>query len=78
MAETEVLVRCTVELWVKVPEDWDDDMIHFDLVENHCPGTGTVGGAFDREIRECDDKGICWGCKAKGKNEILEIHHGGR
>lgn len=73
---TTVRVRCTFEIDVPVPDDWDDEMIHFDIEENHCPGTGLVGGALEDAIEDGDKRGLCWACARSGKNEILEIRRG--
>lgn len=69
---TTVRVRCTFELDVKVPSDWDDDQIRFDIEENHCPGTGIVGAALDALIADADRTKTCWACP-RGKNEIVMV-----
>jgi hypothetical protein len=63
-----IIVRCTLEIPVEVPDDEDYDMF-FDIEENHCPGTGLVGAALKRHIEDCEEKNVCWGCP--GSNEIL-------
>lgn len=73
-----VLVKCSYEIEVEVPEEWDDHQIDFDIEENHCPGTGIVGAAFDEHYQKCLDyekehngAGYCWACCLKGKNEVI-------
>jgi hypothetical protein len=65
-----VRVRCTFEINVEVPDDWDDEQILFDIEENHCPGTGRVGAAVDALIAKKD---VCWACALDGTNEVLGI-----
>lgn len=64
-------VRCTIEVDVKVPNDRDPE---FDIEENHCPGTGVVGSAIEREMTYHEVEGTCWGCAAQGKNEIIAVN----
>jgi hypothetical protein len=68
-----VRVRCTFEVVVEVPDEWDAEMIHFDIEDNHCPGTGRVGAALEDAIEGGDASGMCWACGRNGRNEILEI-----
>jgi len=68
-----IIVRCTFEIPVEVPDESEvpgyDEC--FDIEDNHCPGTGIVGAAFDKIYEETTKEGFCWACKLKGKCEIL-------
>lgn len=69
-----IYVKCSFIVPVEVPEDEEDgyDAI-FDIEENHCPGTGLVGTAFDKAETEARAReGFCWACALKGKNEIVD------
>lgn len=68
MAKVHVL--CSYVLEVEVPDDPEYDA-HFDLVENHCPGTGRVGSALDAVMDRCDESRTCWACTLGGACEIL-------
>lgn len=63
-------VKCTLIVPVEVPDNEEYDEV-FDIEENHCPGTGLVGVAIDKIIKECDKNGFCWGCNLNGKCEII-------
>ena len=65
-----ILVKCILEVPVEVPDDKDYDEI-FDIEENHCPGTGIVGGKIDEIIKKAEKDGYCWACNLNGKNEII-------
>lgn len=65
-----IIVRCTFDLPVEVPESDDYDEI-FDIEENHCPGTGRVGAVIDALIKEHDENHTCWACAVQGKCEII-------
>lgn len=54
-----VLVRCTFDIWVTVPDNpgYDAD---FDLTENHGVGCGLTGAAIDAHIKDCDNRQTCW------------------
>jgi hypothetical protein len=67
-----IKVRCTLELDVEVPDNWDRMMRHFDIEENSCPATRYVGSALDKLIAKHDAQSTCWGCAAKGRNEIVD------
>lgn len=67
-----LLVKCTLIVPVEVPDDPDYN-VHFDIEENHCPGTGFVGAEIDKIMSDADKKSICWACNLQGKNEILEM-----
>lgn len=69
-ATRKVKVRCSFVVEVEVPDDPDYDA-QFDLEENHCPGTGVVGAAFDRAYLKGNAAGTCWACALSGKNEIV-------
>ena len=66
-----IMVRCTFVIPVEVPDDPDYD-VHFDIEENHCPGTGRVGAALDKLIEESDKNSICWACSVQGENKIVQ------
>lgn len=66
-----IYVKCSFVIPVEIPDNPDYDAI-FDIEENHCPGTGRVGVALDRHIKQSDEAGVCWACNLKGKNEIVE------
>lgn len=65
-----IIVRCSFDIPVEIPDDetYDAD---FDIEENHCPGTGLVGAAIDKRMKEQDAKGFCWACGLNSKCEIL-------
>ena len=65
-----IRVRCTFVLDVEVPDHPDYDA-QFDIEENHCPGTGSVGAALEAAIAFGREHGICWACPSGGKNEIV-------
>ena len=65
-----IIVKCTFEIPIEVPEDSDYNEI-FDIEENHCPGTGIVGEAFDKNYEEKTKNHFCWACALKGKCEII-------
>jgi hypothetical protein len=67
-----VRVRCSFEIDVEFEDDTADDLIHFMVEENSCPGTSIVGSALEKLIADSDKSRICWACPT-GKNEILEI-----
>lgn len=65
-----IMVKCTFILPVEVPSNASYNEV-FDIEENHCPGTGFVGGALD-ELMEKHRKGnTCWACAVGGECEIL-------
>lgn len=71
-----VKVRCTFTIEVEVPiwaTEEDEYNPYFDIEENHCPGTGIVGGALTRHIEKHEANSTCWACALQGTNEILEI-----
>ena len=63
-------VKCTLTVPVEVPDN-PDYSVNFDIEENHCPGTGLVGAAIDKIIKEMNEKGFCWACALGGKCEIV-------
>lgn len=66
-------VKCTFVVPIQVGDDYYNDEFteEFDLVENHCPGTGLVGVAIDKLMKECDKNHVCWACSVNGKCEIV-------
>lgn len=71
LSKRKIKVRCTYEIEVEVPDNPSYDA-HWDIEENHCPGTGIVGAAFDAHFKACEAKQVCWACTLKGSNEIVE------
>lgn len=65
-----ILVKCTFEIPIDVPDDPDYNM-YFDIEENHCPGTGRVDSALNEIMEDCMKRSVCWACKLNGKNEII-------
>lgn len=65
-------VRVTFDLEVNQHDDMDEDTFRFMIEENGCPGSGIVGAAIDRLIREADSKGVCWGCNVNGSVKVLD------
>lgn len=65
-----IKVQVTLIVPVEIPDDPDYDM-HFDIEENHCPGTGRVGAAIEKTIEECSENFVCWGHRLQGENKIL-------
>lgn len=63
-------VKCTVVVPVEVPDDPAYNA-QFDLVENHCPGTGLVGAALAALIEKHDAESTCWACSLDGECEIV-------
>ena len=67
-----LLVKAAVFVEVEVPDDAPDGYdAHFDIVENHCPCTGVVGAAIEKEIERATTAGVCWACNLRGTNEIV-------
>lgn len=67
----QVKVRCTYVIEVEVPDDPDYD-VYFDLVENHCPGTGIVGAALEHHMDQCHHASTCWACALDGECELVD------
>ena len=65
-----IMVQCSFTIPVEVPDNDDYDAF-FDIEENHCPGTGIVGGALMEHIKKHDESNTCWACALNGKNEIV-------
>lgn len=69
-------VKCTYIIQVEVSEDEEDGYsASFDIEENHCPGTGLVGRAFEEHYKRHDTgelKAFCWACALQGTNEIVD------
>lgn len=71
-----ILVRCTFEIPVEVSADKEYlDNIEFHIEENHCPGTGDVGVAFDKNYIFHEKNRSCWACALRGKNEIIDYDY---
>ena len=70
-----ILVKCSFIIPIEVDDDYYDDehSMEFDIEENHCPGTGLVGAAFDKIYEESEKNSVCWACKLNGENEIISI-----
>lgn len=66
-----IKVQCSYIIEVEYPDDYNDDDLIFDIEENHCPGTGRVGSAFDKFREEMDKTSNCWACALFGENEII-------
>ena len=66
-----IRVRCTFEVDVDVPDDWDDEQVRWDIEENHCPATGRVGAAIDAKIKASHARSVCWACPS-GSCKIVE------
>lgn len=65
-----ILVECKLLVEVEIPDDPNYDM-HFDIEENHCPGTGIVGAAISEMMRKCEENSVCWACNFQGENKIV-------
>jgi hypothetical protein len=65
-----VKVRCTFVIEVEIPDDPDYN-VEFDLVENHCPGTGIVGAALEKYMKACEERSVCWACGLDGECELV-------
>ncbi len=65
-----VRVKCVWFVDVEVPDDADYDP-EFDLVENHCPGTGRVGVALEAAMADGRARGVCWACNGHGTCELV-------
>lgn len=65
-------VKCTFVIPVEVPDESPDYDVHFDIEDNHCPGTGVVGAAIEKAIEEGRRTHNCWACQLGGTNEIVE------
>lgn len=65
-------VKVTFTVPVEVPDtpEYKEIMV-FDIEENHCPGTGLVGIAIDKLIKEHEANDTCWACAVNGENEII-------
>lgn len=70
-------VQCTLEIEIDWKDEWYDPF--FTIEENGCPGTGSVGAAFDELYEECEKQfreqgsGPCWACNLGGENKIIEV-----
>ncbi len=73
---TVVRVRASVEIDVEFDDEVDNDLIHFMVEENSCPGTGIVGGALRALVHQHDEASTCWACGNNGENKILSIRRG--
>lgn len=68
-----ITVEATVTVSVEVPEDWTKSEIQFDIENNHCPGTGSVGAVIDHFYAEGEAASVCWACDLKGKNKVVDF-----
>lgn len=69
-----VTVQCTFTFDVEMPDDMSDDQIRWQLEQNGCPGSGSVGVAFDEAIEaETNDDAGCWACALGGETKVLNI-----
>ena len=65
-------LKATIEFEVEVPSDDSYDP-QFDLVENHCIGTGIAGAALNALVEKHEKAHTCWGCAIQvGEIEIRE------
>lgn len=71
-------VRVTFEIDVNLPSIMSEEQLKFMVEENSCPGTGFVGAALDKWMDDHSARGVCWGCSANGKNELLPLTDGPR
>lgn len=67
-----VRVRATVEVEVEFEDHPNFDPI-FHVEENGCPGSGAVGSAIERKIRESRQSSVCWACPW-GENKVIAIN----
>lgn len=76
------LARVRIVLDVAVPfgyvsdgaaHEWEDDAIEFDVNENSCPGTHSLGRAIDQTIEWHEANSSCWGCALMKEQDLLEI-----
>ena len=65
-----VAATVVVEVDVEVPEGTDPFFI---VEENGCPGTGAVGAAIEKQMREDTGRSVCWACNLRGANKIVAI-----
>lgn len=65
-----VRLKATFYLDVPVPDDPDYNA-EFDLVENHCLGTGLPGRAFEALMARHDAAGTCWACAIGAELQIV-------
>ena len=66
-----IKVRCEVVIEVKWQDSWADPF--FQIEENGCPATGSVGAAFDKLRETHNEAHTCWACGHEGKNVIVSI-----
>lgn len=76
MGGVKVKVRCTFDVEVEVPDDWDDGLIRFDIEENSCPNTHGVGSVVNPIIEAGMENGTCWACALQATNTVLSIERG--
>ena len=67
----QILVQCTFQIPVDVPDDIEPDPLRFMIEENSRPATGYVWSALRQVIDEHDAKSTCRGCALQGKNKII-------
>lgn len=66
-----IKIRCSVEVKVEWQDSWADPF--FQIEENGCPATGSVGAAFDKLRLEHEAAQTCWACGHGGRNKIVSI-----
>ena len=66
-----IKVQCTLIIEL----DWPDENVdpYFQIEENSCPGTSSIGAIIDDAIAKGHDEGTCWACALQGENKILSI-----
>lgn len=64
-----ILVKCAFTIPVEVPDSIKYDA-HFDIEQNHCPGTGLVGDTLAAHMAAAEAMGCCWACALGGTCEI--------
>ena len=64
-------VNVTMRVAFDVDDCEKDDNLQFRIEENGCPGTGMVGAAIEKAIRESNARGVCWACPMHGRNELV-------
>lgn len=63
-------VKCEFTIPIEIPDDPEYDM-HFDIEDNHCPGTGRVWEALKKHISQCEEAQRCWACALDGTCKIV-------
>lgn len=79
-----VKVRCTWDVMIDVPAEWNQHDIEFYVEDNGCPGTGAVGRELESAMEvvltkmqgvclHSDDNNYCWAC---GYDDARGAGHG--